>query len=73
MPLVAPSFERLERSVTNIVRHPDYPGKQENLAECLEDIEDRWQRGQLTLEQRFRLYAILLRGNSATPAHATAI
>jgi hypothetical protein len=43
--------------------HPirPYPGKQQVVAECMDDIEDRWSRGLLTLEQRVQLCAILLR------------
>jgi hypothetical protein len=70
MPSIAPSFERLQESVTIIARHADFPGKQQVVAECLDDIEDRWRQGQLTLEQRFQLYATLLRGTCAAPAHA---
>jgi hypothetical protein len=55
-------FERLERTTNLIARHADYPGKQAVVADCLDDIEDRWARGLLTLEQRFRLCAILIRG-----------
>jgi hypothetical protein len=58
----APSFERLEQAVNLIARHADYSGKQAVVAGCLDDIEDRWEQGQLTLEQRFRLSAILIRG-----------
>jgi len=54
-------FERLEQTATSIIQHPDYPGKNEVVTHCLEDVEDRWQKGQLLLEQRFRLYAILLK------------
>jgi hypothetical protein len=61
----APSFERLELAVTIIARHADYPGKLEAVADCLEEIEGRWERGQLTLEQRFQLTAILLRGTTS--------
>ena len=67
----APSFERLEQSVTMIARHVDYPGKEQVVAGCLDDIEDRWRQRELTLEQRFQLYAILMRGTSLralTPA-----
>jgi hypothetical protein len=67
MPSIAPSFERLQQSVTMIARHMDFPGKQEILAECLEDIEDRWQQGWLTLEQRFQLHSILLGEITALP------
>ena len=59
----APSFERLEHAVTIIAKHADYPGKPEAVSECLDDIEDRWDHGLLTLEQRFGLLALLLRGD----------
>jgi hypothetical protein len=64
----APSFERLEQVVTIIAQHADYPGKREAVAECLDDIEDRWVRGLLTLEQRFGLCATLLSSTSAVLA-----
>src|SRR5689334_14652472 len=70
MPSVAPSFERLRQSVTIIATHAEFPGKQEVVAECLDDIDSRWQRGLLTLEQRFQLYAILVRGTFARRALA---
>ena len=60
------SFERLERAVTIIALHPDYPGKHEAIAECLEDIEGRWRRGQLSLQQRLRLLSLLVQ-NAAVP------
>jgi hypothetical protein len=63
----APSFERLEQATTIIARRAQYPGKREIVAECLDDVEDRWRRGQLTLEQRFRLSAILIRGTASRP------
>jgi hypothetical protein len=56
-----PSFERLEQVVTIIAQHVDYAGKQEAVAQCLDDIEDRWSHGLLTLEQRFQLCATLIR------------
>jgi hypothetical protein len=58
----APSFERLAQAATIIAQHADYSGKQEAVAECLDDVENRWTRGLLTLEQRFKLCAILVRG-----------
>jgi hypothetical protein len=67
------SFERLEAFVTIIARHADYHGKQDAIAGCLHDIDGRWSRGELTVEQRLRLYAILLRGTSVhRPLAATA-
>jgi hypothetical protein len=53
-------FERLERTVGMIKRHPYYPGKELILDECLEDIDDRFRCGRLTAEQRGRLKDILL-------------
>jgi hypothetical protein len=64
MTLRSPSFERLEESVTIIARHVDYPGNQEVVADCLDDIETRLRQGRLTREQGLRPYAILLRGAS---------
>ncbi len=58
-------FERLEQVVTLIAEHPDYPGKQEVISECLEDIEERSRQGYLSLEQRFRLDTILLKSAPA--------
>jgi hypothetical protein len=60
-----PTFERLEQVVTIIAQHADYAGKQETVAECLENIEDRWRDGLLTLEQRYRLCATLVRGTAS--------
>jgi hypothetical protein len=60
----APTFERLKQAVTMIARHADYPGKLGAVAECMDEIEDYWRRGRLTLEQRFRLIALLVRGRS---------
>jgi hypothetical protein len=68
----APSFERLERALTIIAEHANYPGKQETIAECMDDIEDRWIRGLLDIEQRFGLLAILLRGVSPRPSRTPA-
>jgi hypothetical protein len=53
-------FERLERTIGMIKRHPYYPGKEVLLDECLEDIDDRFRRGRLTAEQRGQLRGILL-------------
>ena len=69
----APSFERLEQVVTIIAQHADYSGKQEAVSECLGDIEDRWSRGLLTLEQRFGLCATLLRGTATRRDRTLAI
>ena len=62
MKLHATTFKRLEQVVTLVARPLDYSGKQVAIAECLNDIETRWGNGLLTLEQRFRLHSILLKG-----------
>ena len=49
-------FPRLERAAVLIARHPAYPGKEEAVRLCREDIEDH---ESLTTEQRIRLLAIL--------------
>jgi hypothetical protein len=53
-------FERLEYTVGMIRRHPYYPGKEQLLDECLEDIDERFRKGRLTAEQRGRLRCVLL-------------
>jgi hypothetical protein len=65
-------YERLEETVRLIARHPDDPGKHEVIAGCLEDIEDRWRQGQITLRQRLRLYGILLRATVSCRSPAMA-
>jgi hypothetical protein len=67
MPPTAPSFEQLEHAVSMIARHPDYPGKERVVVDCLDDIEDRWTQGKLNLQLRFRLYATLLQGCRTSP------
>src|SRR5262249_11887969 len=54
------SFERLEGAVAFIAQHPDSPGKRDTVSECLADIEGRFGRGALTLEQKTRLLTLLL-------------
>ena len=54
------AFQRLERAVNLIARHPFYPGKQDAVHDCLNYLEERFLQGTLTLEQKSRLIAILL-------------
>jgi hypothetical protein len=68
----AQSFDRLERAITIIARHANYRGKQEAIAQCLADIEGRWDRGVLDIPQRFRLMSILLQGKLPRPARSSA-
>jgi hypothetical protein len=53
-------FERLAASAERIARHANYPGKDQAVGHCLEDIEDLVLDGRITAEQRDRLRAVLL-------------
>ena len=53
-------FEKLVESVTRIVRHAYYPGKDEAIELCLEEIDDLQDMGRITLEQRAALRELLL-------------
>jgi hypothetical protein len=52
-------FSRLEQTMCLIARHPFYPGKQQVVDECLEELEERVRQGTLTVEQRCHLVGIL--------------
>jgi hypothetical protein len=54
-----PLYQRLERAVTLIARHPFYPGKQEALDDCVLDLEERSREGSLTPDQKSKLIALL--------------
>ena len=58
---------RAKQTATMIARHPDYPGKEQVVAECLDEIEPRWRQGELSLEQRFQLNAVLMRKPQSEP------
>jgi hypothetical protein len=53
-------FERLIASVERIARHADYPGKDQAVGQCLEDIDDLVLAQRITAEQRERLRAVLV-------------
>jgi hypothetical protein len=55
-----PYFERLVASVQRIARHAEYPGKDQAVGYCLEDIDDLALAGRITAEQRETLRALLL-------------
>jgi hypothetical protein len=63
-------FERLELTVEMIATHRDYPGKQEVIRECRDDIEGRWREGRLSSEQRDTLVALLPSGQPGPTAYA---
>jgi hypothetical protein len=53
-------FDRLIASAERIARHAEYPGKQQALGQCLEDIDDLVIEERITLEQRDLLRSVLL-------------
>jgi hypothetical protein len=53
-------FDRLAASAERIARHANYPGKDEAVCHCLEDIDDLVLDERITAEQRDRLRAVLL-------------
>jgi len=52
-------FERLAESVDLIARHVDYPGKQEVVERCAQEIEELFQTGQINCSQEGLLLEIL--------------
>ncbi len=52
-------FERLVESVDLIARHVDYPGKQEVVNRCAEEIEELFRAGQINDSQEGFLLQIL--------------
>lgn len=53
-------FERLEKTVLFVRRHPDFPGKASVVDDCLGDIDDRHRKGDLDDDQREVLRMILM-------------
>jgi len=53
-------FDRLVASAERIARHADYPGKQQAVDQCIEDIDDLAIAERITAEQREALRAVLL-------------
>ena len=53
-------FERLLAVVERVAYHPYFPGKQQTVELCLEDIEDLSLDGLITAEQRRMLSEVLL-------------
>jgi hypothetical protein len=53
-------FDRLVESVERIARHSYYPGIDQAVDQCLEDIDDLMSEGLITLPQREALRFILL-------------
>ncbi len=53
-------FERLAAVVERVAHHPDFPGKQETVELCLEDIQGLTLDGLITAEQEEVLRNVLL-------------
>ncbi len=64
-------FERLVASVERISRHSYYPGIDQAIAQCLEDIDELLRDGRITVDEREALRFVLL-GMSVTPAPSPA-
>jgi len=60
-------FRRFERTSLLLASHPDFPGKPEALGRCREDVQERFQQGMLTVDQRTRLMTILGEEGVAEP------
>jgi hypothetical protein len=65
-------FERLVASVERITRHVYYPGIDEAITQCLQDVDDLMTSGQITVDQREALRFLLLGIAIGEPAQATA-
>ncbi len=66
------SFDRLVASVEKIARHSYYPGIDQAINLCLEDIDELWSSGQITSEQREALRFVLVGMTVAQGAAVTA-
>lgn len=63
-------FDRLVESVQKIARHSYYPGIDQAINLCLDDIDDLWYSGQISSEQREALRFVLV---GITMAQAPAV
>jgi hypothetical protein len=66
------SFELLVASVERIARHAYYPGIDQAIELCLEDIDELLHADQITAEQRDALRLLLLGITVSTPSAASA-
>jgi hypothetical protein len=65
-------FERLVALVERIARHAYYPGIDEAIEQCLQDVDDLLISGQISGDQREALRFVLLGIAISEPAQATA-
>jgi hypothetical protein len=63
-------FERLVTSVERIARHTYYPGINEAIDQCLEDIDELMHAGSITPDEREALRIVLL-GMTLTASNNT--
>ncbi len=61
-------FDRLVTSVERIARHAYYPGIDEAIEQCLEDIDELLIGGRITAEEREALRIVLLGMTLVVPA-----
>ena len=62
-------FDRLVASVEKIARHSYYPGIDQAISLCLDDIDELWDSGEITAEQREALRFVLM-GIATAQEHA---
>jgi predicted DNA-binding protein len=63
-------FERLVTSVERIARHAYYPGIDEAIEQCLEDLDELMHAGRITADEREALRIVLL-GMTLTSSTST--
>ncbi len=61
-------FERLVASVERIARHTYYPGIDQAIEHCLEDLDELAQAGRITAEEHDALRIVLLGMTLAAPS-----
>jgi hypothetical protein len=65
-------FDRLVDSVERIARHSYYPGIDQAINQCLDDIDELFGAGQITAEQRETLRFVLMGITLSTATTVTA-
>jgi hypothetical protein len=57
-------FDKLVATAERIARHAHYPGKDQAVFHCLEDVDDLMLEGRINDQQREQLRAVLLGAHS---------
>ncbi len=55
-----PDFTRVRAAVLTIANHPDYPGKEETIQHCYDDLAEWFELGLLDLDQFHELLRLLM-------------